>query len=96
MATSANVAREQPQDTGVLGTSPSSSSKTHADSPPLESGSPSQAQPRTKKQRVGRERVRIELAPDQPPTTQGKPRERVYVACAQWFVVYSMFNSAPC
>ncbi|EJC99066.1 uncharacterized protein FOMMEDRAFT_95074, partial [Fomitiporia mediterranea MF3/22] len=40
---------------------------------------------RLKKQRSskGRERVRIELAPDQPPTTQGKPRERVYVACQQ-------------
>lgn len=30
---------------------------------------------------------RIELAPDQPPTTQGKPRARVYVACLQWFVL---------
>lgn len=26
----------------------------------------------------------IELAPDQPLTTQGKPRARVYVACLQW------------
>ncbi|OCB87151.1 hypothetical protein A7U60_g5665 [Sanghuangporus baumii] len=40
---------------------------------------------RSKKQRItkGRERVRIALAPDQPPTTQGKQRERVYVACQQ-------------
>ncbi|KAH8825215.1 hypothetical protein DL96DRAFT_1612328 [Flagelloscypha sp. PMI_526] len=30
-----------------------------------------------------REKPRIELAADQPPTTQGKPRARVYVACAQ-------------
>lgn len=30
-----------------------------------------------------RERPRIELAPDQPPTTQGNPRARVYVACIQ-------------
>ncbi|KAF8189129.1 hypothetical protein K438DRAFT_1593593 [Mycena galopus ATCC 62051] len=30
-----------------------------------------------------REKPRIELAPDQPPTTQGKPRARVYVACIQ-------------
>ena len=37
-----------------------------------------------KKSSRGRERVRIELAPDQPPTTQGKQRERVYVACLQW------------
>lgn len=39
-----------------------------------------------KKSSRGRERVRIELAPDQPPTTQGKQRERVYVACLQWCV----------
>jgi hypothetical protein len=37
---------------------------------------------RTRKQR--RERPRIELAPGQPPTTQGRPRERVFVACLQW------------
>ncbi len=37
--------------------------------------------PRPKKRR---EKPRIELAPDQPPTTQGKPRARVYVACIQW------------
>ncbi|KAH9950597.1 hypothetical protein B0H21DRAFT_500853 [Amylocystis lapponica] len=30
-----------------------------------------------------REKNRIELAPDQPLTTQGKPRTRVYVACVQ-------------
>ena len=40
--------------------------------------------PPPKKKRSGRERVRIALAPDQPPTTQGKQRERVYVACVQW------------
>ncbi|KAH8113570.1 hypothetical protein DFH11DRAFT_1510242 [Phellopilus nigrolimitatus] len=40
---------------------------------------------RSKKQRGARarERMRIELAPDQPPTTHGKQRERVYVACQQ-------------
>ena len=31
-----------------------------------------------------REKPKIELAPDQPLTTQGKPRARVYVACIQW------------
>jgi hypothetical protein len=36
--------------------------------------------------RARREKPRIELAPDQPLTTQGKPRARVYVACVQWFV----------
>lgn len=31
-----------------------------------------------------REKPRIALAPDQPLTTQGKPRARVYLACVQW------------
>ncbi|KAF8908985.1 hypothetical protein CPB84DRAFT_1843323 [Gymnopilus junonius] len=38
------------------------------------------ALPKVKKRR---KKPRIELAPDQPPTTQGKPRARVYVACQQ-------------
>jgi len=46
--------------------------------------SPQSSRPR--KQR--REKPRIDLAPDQPPTTQGKPRERVYVACLQWQVIF--------
>ncbi|RDB17928.1 hypothetical protein Hypma_000681 [Hypsizygus marmoreus] len=41
--------------------------------------SPASARPRKPR----REKPRIELAPDQPPTTQGKPRARVYVACLQ-------------
>ncbi|KAG6836141.1 hypothetical protein H0H93_010974 [Arthromyces matolae] len=41
----------------------------------------SSAAPSKRKSR--REKPRIELAPDQPPTTQGKPRARVYVACVQ-------------
>ena len=40
-----------------------------------------------KPRKARREKPRIELAPDQPPTTQGKPRARVYVACLQWFVL---------
>ncbi|KDR82669.1 hypothetical protein GALMADRAFT_275797 [Galerina marginata CBS 339.88] len=39
------------------------------------------ALPKPKKSR--REKPHIELAPDQPPTTQGKPRARVYLACLQ-------------
>lgn len=31
-----------------------------------------------------REKPRLALAPDQPPTTQGKQRARVFVACVQW------------
>lgn len=42
------------------------------------------------KSKKRREKPRIELAPDQPPTTQGKPRARVYVACVQWCVVPSL------
>lgn len=42
---------------------------------------PSQEHPKPRK--VRREKPRIELAPDQPPTTQGRPRARVYVACLQ-------------
>ncbi|KLO16752.1 hypothetical protein SCHPADRAFT_847678, partial [Schizopora paradoxa] len=54
-----------------------------------DSGSPTRnnkdgaAGPVRTKKRSGRERTKIELAPDQPATTQGKPRERVYVACVQ-------------
>ena len=32
-----------------------------------------------------KDKQRIELAPDQPPTTQGRPRARVFVACVQWY-----------
>jgi hypothetical protein len=38
----------------------------------------------TSKQR--RKRTKINLAPDQPLTTQGKPRTRVFSACLQWWV----------
>lgn len=33
-----------------------------------------------------RKRPQVELAPDQPLTTQGKPRTRVFSACLQWWV----------
>jgi hypothetical protein len=32
-----------------------------------------------------RDKPRIDLAPDQPPTTQGRRRARVFVACLQWY-----------
>jgi hypothetical protein len=47
--------------------------------------------PRARKAR--REKPRIQLAPDQPPTTQGKARSRVYVACVQWYVNSKGFYS---
>lgn len=50
--------------------------------------SPASARPR----RARREKPRIDLAPDQPPTTQGKPRARVYVACLQWYVNSGIFT----
>ena len=34
-----------------------------------------------------RDKPRIDLAPDQPPTTQGRRRARVFVACLQWYVL---------
>lgn len=48
---------------------------------PVNSGNSDPWPPKPKKRR---EKPRIELAPDQPPTTQGKQRARVYVACVQW------------
>jgi len=35
-----------------------------------------------------RDKLRIDLAPDQPPTTQGRRRARVFVACLQWYIPY--------
>lgn len=34
---------------------------------------------------TGRDKRRIDLAPDQPRTTQGHPRARVFLACTQWY-----------
>jgi hypothetical protein len=34
--------------------------------------------------KLRKDKLRIELSPDQPPTTQGRPRARVFVACVQW------------
>lgn len=55
---------------------------TETDQCGKESQSPPASSTRQRKSR--REKPHIELAPDQPPTTQGKPRARVYVACVQW------------
>lgn len=41
--------------------------------------------PSTSTKKPRRAKPHIELAPDQPLTTQGKPRARVYVACLQWY-----------
>jgi len=42
-------------------------------------------QPRARKLHTGKEKPRIGLAPNQPPTTQGRPRARVFLACLQWY-----------
>jgi hypothetical protein len=34
--------------------------------------------------KLRKDKLRIELSPDQPTTTQGRPRARVFVACLQW------------
>lgn len=44
------------------------------------------------KSKKSRERPRIELAPGQPPTTQGRQRARVYVACLQWWIICPSFD----
>ncbi|KAL4250671.1 hypothetical protein ABKN59_005386 [Abortiporus biennis] len=62
--------------------SPTTSHSPPNISHPLPVGNdPSPSPPRYVNRR--REKPRIELAPDQPLTTQGKPRTRVYVACVQ-------------
>src|SRR5258707_1155583 len=42
------------------------------------------ASPQPRARKPPKERRRIDLAPDQPPTIQGHPRARVFVACLQW------------
>lgn len=44
-------------------------------------------QPRAQKLLKDTSRPRIDLAPDQPTTTQGHPRTRVFVACRQWYAL---------
>ena len=43
------------------------------------------ASPQTTSRKSLKDRPRIILAPDQPPTIQGRPRARVFVACLQWY-----------
>ncbi|KIK57175.1 hypothetical protein GYMLUDRAFT_75693 [Collybiopsis luxurians FD-317 M1] len=79
------------RDSSSLGINvPLSSSKPSAHTPSTVSTSDSwspvvkEVQPiDLPKKKPRREKPKIALAPDQPPTTQGKPRARVYVACLQ-------------
>lgn len=64
------------------------SSSLLSDSPHvgLPSSNSTSNQPQPRKSR--KEKLRIELAPNQPPTTQGRPRARVFVACLQWYAPF--------
>ncbi|KAF5344976.1 hypothetical protein D9757_013784 [Collybiopsis confluens] len=69
---------------------PPTYSSSSAQTPPVASTSGSWSLQATEvepvdlpKKKTRREKPKIALAPDQPPTTQGKPRARVYVACLQ-------------
>jgi len=59
-----------------------------------ETWSPSSREPpmEATRRRPRREKPHIDLAPGQPPTTQGKARARVYVACMQWSVPSAIFE----
>jgi hypothetical protein len=71
------------------GSDTSSSHLFHSDSPdPLEASPSHLRKPR-------KDRARIDLAPDQPPTTQGRPRARVFVACVQWCVLLFTLTPSP-
>jgi hypothetical protein len=52
---------------------------------PLPGDSPNTIQPPSQPRKSRRDKMRIELSADQPPTTQGRQRERVFVACVQWY-----------
>ena len=53
---------------------------THSQSPDVDVASP------TSSTRMATGHSAMPLSADQPPTTQGKARTRVYVACCQWSV----------
>ncbi|KAF7768132.1 transcriptional regulator family: Fungal Specific TF [Agaricus bisporus var. burnettii] len=78
---------EQPLRLGPLSTNVAPTLSGTSVSAPLSATDPINEHPSlnrpTLKSKKRREKPRIELAPDQPPTTQGKPRARVYVACVQ-------------
>jgi hypothetical protein len=75
------------RDSQVISVPPKSTPSTHtpAAASTSDSWTPPSIQPvDLPKKKSRREKPKIALAPDQPPTTQGKPRARVYVACLQW------------
>ena len=79
-------ARRQPHsDSSPSSASPSSALSGFGASLPSAVAGAHNAASRSRRPR--KEKPHIALAPDQPPTTQGKPRTRVFVACVQWCVL---------
>jgi hypothetical protein len=64
---------------------PGSCSPPFPPSDNLEPGVVHSASPQPRARKPLKDRPRIDLAPDQPPTTQGRPRARVFMACIQWY-----------
>ena len=67
---------------GLLASASTTDASTDSDK--WEAPASDSARSLTQPTRKRRTKEKIALAPDQPPTTQGKPRSRVYVACLQW------------
>ena len=64
------------------------SSSLLPDSPHLALSSSNSTSSQAQSRKSRKEKLRIELAPNQPPTTQGRPRARVFVACLQWYAPF--------
>ena len=64
------------------------SSSLLPDSPHLVLPSPESTSNQLQPRKSRKEKLQIELAPDQPPTTEGRPRARVFVACLQWYAPF--------
>lgn len=67
-----------------LGVVTSTDAREEPSHPPIPADSPNADQPPIHPRKSRKDKMRIKLSSDQPPTTQGQPRTRVYVACTQW------------
>ncbi|KAI6039316.1 hypothetical protein EDC04DRAFT_2686115 [Pisolithus marmoratus] len=78
------ITRPRPIADPPLVPSPSHPTQSSQSPPQTQESSPTAGEESsTKLKKSRRMKPRIELAPDQPLTTQGKPRARVFVACVQ-------------
>jgi hypothetical protein len=84
MDTSILVHNYSPDPQSSMTASPSTHSSLGDSEAWISSSKKSLSETPLRPRKTRREKPRIQLAPDQPPTTQGKPRARVYVACIQW------------